>query len=368
MPKILIISQDYPSNSNPTSMRYVHTRNHEYIKHGIDIHVLSFSTQVSYEFEGVRVLSKLDFEKESKRYDALISHAPNIRNHYKFIKRNNSLFPHIFLIFHGHEALNINKVYPGDFDFASRQSFVSRLKQELYDTLKLRIWRRYLPRISNKITLIFVSQWMKDQFFYWTKIDHPIFKEKTHIIYNSIGEQFEKYRFKKSVNPDYDFLTIRNNIDGKKYAIDIVSKCAKDNPDLKFLVIGKGQFFDFNEQPENVTHLKTNLNHSEIFEFMEKSRCALLPTRLDAQGVMACELASCGMPLITSDISVCEEIFDSFVNVKLIPNKFAKLNLKPILAELEQYTGIINTKYFAANTTLKEIDLIKSTIEDKNRK
>ena len=43
-------------------------------------------------------------------------------------------------------------------------------------------------------------------------------------------------------------------------------------------------------------------------------------TRTDAQGVMMCEMATFGMPLITSDISVCHEVFDGFNGVGFISN------------------------------------------------
>lgn len=47
---------------------------------------------------------------------------------------------------------------------------------------------------------------------------------------------------------------------------------------------------------------------------------ALMPTRLDAQGVMMCEMAVYGIPTIVSDIAVCHEMLDSYPNVLFIDN------------------------------------------------
>ena len=62
------------------------------------------------------------------------------------------------------------------------------------------------------------------------------------------------------------------------------------------------------------------MNHDEIVEMLNLSRYALMPTRTDAQGLMMCEMAAFGIPVITSDIPVCHEVFDGFKNVFFISN------------------------------------------------
>ncbi|TOB88291.1 hypothetical protein CGJ97_21680, partial [Vibrio parahaemolyticus] len=81
--------------------------------------------------------------------------------------------------------------------------------------------------------------------------------------------------------------------------------------------------------------------------------------RCDAQGVMACEIATYGMPLITTNISVNKEMFKDFSNVKLLSfDDFDKsinlLNLESIYTSEKR-----NLERFSFNNTLrKELDLI----------
>ena len=77
-----------------------------------------------------------------------------------------------------------------------------------------------------------------------------------------------------------------------------------------------------------------------------------MPTRRDSQGVMACELATYGIPLITSKLDVCFEIFDTFENVFFADNsKIMELNYSTCSCKK-------NKKYSYSNTVKKEIDLI----------
>ena len=60
-----------------------------------------------------------------------------------------------------------------------------------------------------------------------------------------------------------------------------------------------------------------------------------MPTRTDAQGLMMCEMATYGMPVITTDIPVCHEVLDSFENVSMFDINDTNVQLEPILAQLE---------------------------------
>ena len=69
-----------------------------------------------------------------------------------------------------------------------------------------------------------------------------LFLNRKYIIYNCIGEQFERNNYKVEKQKEYDFITIRNNLDGSKYGIDIVTRIAKNNPQYKFCVVEKEIF------------------------------------------------------------------------------------------------------------------------------
>lgn len=46
-----------------------------------------------------------------------------------------------------------------------------------------------------------------------------------------------------------------------------------------------------------------------------------MPTRCDAQGVMVCEMATYGIPVISTNIDVNQEILSSYSNVILLDEK-----------------------------------------------
>lgn len=116
------------------------------------------------------------------------------------------------------------------------------MEQDLYDTFKLFIWRKYLPKVKDKSYFIFVSKWMKDEFLKWTKIDESMLLGRSSITYNSIGIDFEKNQYDENQEKEFDFCTIRGNLDGSKYSIDIVNRLALNTPNKKFVVVGKGDF------------------------------------------------------------------------------------------------------------------------------
>ena len=314
--KILILATNYPNLKGNISLYYIHTRCTYYVKNGLDIEVLNFSAEEDYTIDGVRVITLDNYKnKNYKNYDLLISHAPNLRNHYRFIKKYGRNFKKQLFFFHGHEVLKLNKDYSKPYNYM-RKRF--KILQGIYDFIKLKVWHYYFTKYNDISYYIFVSNWMKEMFLKNTKISEKLINPHSYITYNSIGEEFENYN--EISEKEYDFVTIRGNLDGSKYCIDIVNQLAFQNPNYKFLVIGKGKYFDIYEKAPNIERIQEHCNHEKIIEMLNKSKCALMPTRTDAQGLMACEMATFGIPLITSDIPVCHEIFDSFSNVEFINN------------------------------------------------
>lgn len=356
---ILVTVADYPDGHGKLAEMYVHTRNQYYAEHGIDVTVLNFRAGNNYVLDGIPVITLRQYERERRRYDVLLCHAANLRNHYRFLLKHGKEFPKFIFFYHGHEVLKTTRVYPQSYSFVKR-SGIKESAQNMYDAFKLFVWRHYLPNVLSKSTLVFVSWWMLDEFLKWTKIKLDTIKDSYTIIYNSIGHAFEEATYDQNVPKEYDFITVRDNLDGSKYGVDIVNELAKSNPKSKFLIVGKGQFFDYYEKAANVEWMDRTMGHEEIVQSLQKSRCALMPTRADAQGLMMCEMASTGMPLITSDIPVCREVFDEFDNVALIDNENTQIVLDDILRELEKKGPLQRSKkYYSANTVSREVDLIK---------
>lgn len=86
-----------------------------------------------------------------------------------------------------------------------------------------------------------------------------------------------------------------------------------------------------------------------------------MPTRRDSQGVMSCELATFGIPVITSDLNVCKEMFATFKNVRMYSNKdFKRIDIKKELEAFDENNSEKNEKFLFKDTILKEIQIIKN--------
>ncbi|MDC4645912.1 glycosyltransferase family 4 protein [Acinetobacter baumannii] len=352
MKSILVLAQSYPSPNNVYSLAFIHSRNLEYIKNNIKVTVLNFSTKNSYEYEGVSVISpkvSVDFDQ----FDAVVSHAPNLRNHLFLILRNYSKIKKIVFVFHGHEVLFLNKYYPEPYLWEKNNE--SPILRWLYDHIKLKAIKYFLK--ANKVSLIYVSEWMKEQAHKCLNINYF---SKEAVVYNPINYSFynRHYSYKKT-NEFSDFITIRP-LNGSKYAVDLVVALAKVNPNFTFDIYGKGDYFLHNNLPKNVRHIDKFVPQSEIPNLLDNYRGAVMPTRLDAQGVMMCEMASYGIPTIVSDLKICHEMLDGFSNVYFIPNDF--FSNKEIndfsLMPLENFEQI--ERFNPEKLALKELNFILS--------
>lgn len=364
--KVLVLATTYSMpNEKPTHF-FVQTRNIYYKSKGIDVTVLNFKAKENYVIDDINVITLEEYKRNFEKYncDLLISHAPNLRNHYMFLKKFQKNFKNLVFFFHGHEVLKINKVYSKPYNYMKKNT-VKTFIQNIYDDIKLYVWRKYFTRIAYKSNFIFVSEWMYNKFIKWTKIKPEIIKDRYNITYNGVGKNFEKLKYNHEGKKEYDFITVRANLDGSKYSIDIVNKLAKNNPEHTFLVVGKGKFFEYNEKAENLIWFDKLLNHNEIVDLLNKSKCALMPTRTDAQGLMMCEMATFGIPLISSNIPVCHEVFDNFKNVELIDNDKTDLKLNKLLEKLAlKLPYEKNEKYFNNNTIEKEIEIFRKILKE----
>ena len=361
--KLLVLAENY-STKEKVSLAYIHTRNLEYVKQGIELDVISFSSTTQYTLDGINIYSLKQFceKKDVSDYDLVVSHAPNIRHHCKFINEHYDKIKKIVFFFHGHEVLYTKEAYPKPYDYVKNENRFKSVIKDIYDVFKMIYLTKFFNKTIEKAEFIFVSEWMYQQFKKNIKLDEAKYKEKSHIIYNGLGEVFSLNNYDRDCEKKYDFITIRNMLDGSKYCIDVVNNLAKKNPNMKFLVVGKGKFFEYNEAPSNLTYELKNLNHAEIIEYLNASRCALMPTRTDAQGVMMCEMAVFGIPVITSDIYVCKMVLGDVENVDFINNNNTDVNLKEKLVNLVNKKYSKSDKFSYNNTILKEIKVFDSLI------
>lgn len=353
--RLLVLVTDYPNNCGGVALMYIHTRNLEYASVGHEVVVLNFNANEPYIYEGIKVITLKQFEEENVEYDILILHAVNLRNHYRFLRKYECRFPKMIFFFHGHEVLKINEAYSKPYSYM-KSNKLKDLFQDLYDELKLIVWRIYLPKVKYKSEFVFVSHWMEEHFYKYTKIKPSMLDGHTHITYNSVGQIFEKETYDGRCEKKYDFITIRSFLDGSKYCIDLVNEWAKNTPEAKFLVIGKGEFFHHYSKASNIVWMNQTLNHKEMLNYLDASKYALMPTRTDAQGLMMCEMAAYGIPVITSDIPVCHEVFDGFENIFYLSNENGN-----VLSEFLKYNTMSkkDSRYYLSNTVNKELELIE---------
>ena len=358
----LVLSQDYP-NEHSHSMMYVHVRNKYYKQNGATPTVINFSATQDYTYDGINVITQKTYESSGKNYDMLICHAPNVKNHYRFIRKYGGKFKKMLFVFHGHEILKRSIEYPEEYPWS--KSRTPRIVTDLYDKFKFVVWRKEFKRQLGKSHFVFVSNWLYSRFLRNIRIPENELGEKAHIINNSVGEEFEKNAYDKKVKKKYDFITIRgDSLDGSKYGIDIVYELAKRNKEMRFLIIGRGKFFKHNKLLPNITLVTEAIRHEEMLKYIDESRCALLPTKEDTQGVMACEMIAYGIPLITSDIEVCREIFGNINSVTLIDNSDTSINLGKMLDDMEKKTIKKDATYFKEKTVKIELDLIKRICDE----
>lgn len=353
MKKILVLVQDYPNNNGGVALMYVHVRNKYYIQHDIEVTVLNFNTRENYIIDGIRVITEETYKSENNKYEVVVSHAANIKNHYRFLNKNSNDFDRMIFFFHGHEIVMINEVYPKPYDYMKKDSWIRVKLQNIYDRFKLSLWHYYLKKVAYKSDFIFVSNWLHNEFQKYVKLTDSDLKGHVHIINNSVGKVFEINSYKYKSNKKYDFITIRSYMDDSKYCIDLVDELAKKYPNYSFLIIGRGEYYKIHNIPLNVVWIDKFLSHDEIMEYIDQSRCGLLLTREDTQGVMTCELAEYGIPVITSDIEICREICGDLNNVSRIQNKIENVDLKNVYEELIKKIPYKKQGKFSYQNTVK---------------
>lgn len=346
----------YPTEQEPYALAYVHSRCIEYKKRGVSFDVLSFDNLRAYDYQGINVITRAEAALNIENYTHIISHAPNLRQHLPFllkycVGKNKTFF------LHGHEVLIKSNHYPKAYNFTFKNTLhrlVHKLTHDIYDSVKVKLLRHFIAKTRNS-KFILVSQHLKNLAQADLKTNFPT--NKTYIINNCVNEEFITGSYLSSTPKTADIVTIRQ-LDNSTYCMDVVRKLALDNPKLTFTVYGKGVFFDYYPPPLNVTVIQNFFKHEQLPGILSAHRAALMPTKHDTQGVMSCEMATFGIPLITSNISVCQEIFSEMPNVALIDNN-STVDLEELIVSLTKNSSPPNkTKFSPAHTTEKELSTI----------
>lgn len=360
--KILVACRSYPSPEVLNAMAFVHSRVIEYLRLGHEVDVLSFSSRNRYVFEGVQVFPSSDLHHVDA-YDLVVAHAPNLQNHLLFLTRH-ARIPVVFVI-HGHEFLFRGDYYPDPYDFQRSRMYPARAAaQRVYDHVKIALFRNFIERSVRRgriVRLLFVSNWMRRQCLQCFHLPEPWVLANSTVVPNPVHRAFLTRHYSPVRVPDADVVCIRP-FDCPKYAIDIVVEWARTNPDRLFHLFGSGRYFNARPPLPNVRVFQRFFPQAEIPALLDRYRAGAMPTRLDAQGVMMCEMASYGIPLLTSDLEVTREVLGAFPNVERIgPGQTANLRrLPPPLAE----DAPVRWTFDSAGTVRAELAFFERSLSD----
>lgn len=316
--KILVLQQVYPSSENPYAQAWSHTRNKIYVKEGAEVRVIASEEREARTHEGIQVYPLASFNDIVEWSDIVVAHQPNLKVHFRCLVKKRS--KKVVYFIHGHEVMFMNEDYPRPFFFNKDSRFYRRIFRFFYDRVKVLVLRYLFFRQGiDGAAFVFVSDWMKSMFHHRMLFDLENERFKYRVIANSISEIFSEKRYSLSDDVYADFVSIRQ-WDWSKHAVDLVLESAIKNSEKTYHIYGKGDFPKYVNIPDNVKLINKFIDPNAIPDLLNHYRCAMMPTRVDSQGVMACEMASYGMPLITSDISVAREFLSPFSNVRFVAN------------------------------------------------
>ncbi|MBN1596007.1 glycosyltransferase [candidate division FCPU426 bacterium] len=366
--KLLFMVIKYPAEDDFYLFYFVHPRVLGYIAAGHEVEVVSLTAKESYYFENIRVLSKKEwFEKRRhEQYDAVIAHSPGIKKHGMPILRRQNQFKKIVLVFNGAEAMRRYKYNIDCYAYQKKRFYFLRHKiQYLIDYLRVYVFKIFILYflLRRKIKIILTSAWLQKCFLHDIGIKKDVLQQHMVIIPNPVGDAFLKGNYQPAVEKYADFITIRP-LSEYRYAMDAVWNIARQNKDHTFHIYGKGDFFEHYEILPNMKIFPRFIKNADIPGLLDHYRAALMPTRSDGQGVMVTEMATYGMPLITSDIEIAHAVLAGFKNVAFIDNDRPKLNATDFFREISYNSPAEKRHYAHENTYLREMKYIEGIIDE----
>jgi glycosyltransferase involved in cell wall biosynthesis len=104
-----------------------------------------------------------------------------------------------------------------------------------------------------------------------------------------------------------DYVAYLGRLDIAQKGLDLLAKAIKELKHIKFKIAGDGKdkerFLKMIDGCKNVEYLG-RLTGEKKFNFIKGSKFLVMPSRYEGQGIVAMESASCGKPIIVSDIPV----------------------------------------------------------------
>lgn len=246
-------------------------------------------------------------------------------------------------------------------------------KKKLSDNRKT-FWQNLIKDFGEKITLIFVSNYSKQEFIENICDGKETFHSK--VIHNFVDANIFPYQ-EKPLNSRHKILSIRP-FSSKTYANDLTVKTILElskYPEfekLSFTIVGDGDLFKELTKPiahfSNVNLQQKFVKQDEIAHLHREHGIFLIPTRMDSQGVSRGEAMSSGLVPVTNKVAAIPEFVDDASGVLVegedstgMANRILELINNPVeFSKLSRATSErAQLQCGFDNTIAKEINMIK---------
>lgn len=376
---VLIITPDYPSYINLYLCAFVHSRNMEYKRHGLEFQVVTISPNNWFEsltdFQGISVLcgnaGLLKRILRKRRHKCIIVHFVD-NTIFRILDEYTDDVDQMIFICHGPETLYRYLVN------VTRPYFTEPIDN--VETEEFSLSDRYIKEYSQRenVEWVFVSEWLLN---FSRKLQQVEFK-KSRVISNVINEKLFPYR-EKGAEDRKKILVIRkfdnisfHSLDQVVLAILELSKREFFN-DLVFDIYGDGNYYEELIEPikmfENVHLHRKFIPNDKISDIHRNSGILLCPSRYDTQGVTLGEAASSGLVVIGSKVTCLpyfmqEDKFhtlaepENYVQLADIVERFYG-NPEEFLRVSKGMSDFIHRVLGIKNTVEKEIQLIQEKLD-----
>jgi glycosyltransferase involved in cell wall biosynthesis len=312
----LIITPTYPSSNHLYLSGFVHSRILGYRREGLEPVVLciynSYRYQTAYDFDGVRVLrgnlTDLITVLNKHHFGRIGIHFFDEQYALAIDRASGNRDAELLLWCHGPETLFY------DLPAVNGPYFSTPKPAEGPQLARFRTFHKVMASFEQRLNVrwVFVSEWMRQR----SRELLGLSFERSEVIPNTIDT--EKFApVPRSAEVRRRVLMIRRYDDERKYAVDLAVQAIVElsrRPifeSLAFTIVGDGPAHDTLFEPikgfPNVTFIRRFASHDEIATLHRSHGIALFPTRYDSQGVSACEAASSGLAVVSSDCSAIPE-------------------------------------------------------------
>lgn len=372
--KITVLTGRYPSENNPYSHMFVHTRNVEYVKKGHRVIVLvPAKISVEYEMDGVkviladvttlvkylidsdRIMIHLLLHRFDKNIDAGVLYDAVLKEH----------LPTVFFI-HGIETQTIWHSRREDIKWHNPRTIARWLYRDYY------LIKRMIKTLNNfnksdfPCKFVSPSKWMLNESRRHTGID---LTSKSLVIPNGIDT--ERFKFVDRWEKRQQLLSIRPLIYKGTSAIDLLIDVASQlSHDFNLVLYGRGNdeelIRNMADKFINKLHFQLKaefINHQDIPNIHDNHGMYLAVTRMDSQGVSMCEAMASGLPTISFDTCAIPE-FIEHNNTGLLAEANNVEQFSNHINELVENRKLFDKLTINARKAMEAIDVTKTTSQE----